>query len=248
LATFCIDSQATIKAIQLTKPKPGHYIFNMLHKSLEGVRNQHLGIRIMVRWTPGHEGIKRNEKVDEEAKRAITKGSSNQDMLPKPLRKTLLHSKSALKWDYSKKLKVHTQKAWEASPCHALLKKTDPTAVSTKYLNLITDIPRKHTSILTQLRTGHAPLAKHLHHIGKTDSPTCPACHQNEETVEHLILHCTVHHAARQVLQYNTGGTAINITKLLTTPKTLRALFHFIAATNQFHDTFREIPTIPETK
>ena len=61
-ATFCIDSQAVIKAIQLTKPKPGHYIFNMLHKSLEGVRNQHLGIRITVRWTPGHERIKGNQR------------------------------------------------------------------------------------------------------------------------------------------------------------------------------------------
>jgi len=48
-AMFCIDSQAAIKAIQLTKPKPGHYIFDMLHKSLEGVRNQHPGIRIKVR-------------------------------------------------------------------------------------------------------------------------------------------------------------------------------------------------------
>ena len=121
-------------------------------------------------------------------------------MLPKPLRKILPHSKSALKWDYSKKLKVCAQKAWEASPHHALLKKTDPTAVSTKYLKLIMDIPRKHASILMQLYTGHTPLAKHLHHIRKTDSPTCPACHQNEEMVEHLILHCTAHCAARQVL------------------------------------------------
>ena len=140
------------------------------------------------------------------------------------------------------------QKAWEASPHHALLKKTDPTVVSTKYLNLITGIPRKHTSIPTQLCTGHAPLAKHLHHIRKTNSPTCPACHQNEEMVEHLILHCTAHRAARQVLHHNTGGTAIDITKLFTTPKTLCTFFHFIAATNRFHNTFREITTIPETK
>ena len=76
-ATFCIDSQAAIKAIQLTKPKPGHYIFDMLHKSLEGVRNQHPGIRITVRLTPGHEGIEGNKRVDEEAKREITEGSSN---------------------------------------------------------------------------------------------------------------------------------------------------------------------------
>ena len=77
LATFCVNSQAVIKAIQLTKPKPGHYIFDMLHKSLEGVRNQHPGIKITVRWTLGHEGIEGNKRVDEEAKRVITEGSSN---------------------------------------------------------------------------------------------------------------------------------------------------------------------------
>jgi hypothetical protein len=115
---FCVDSQAAIRAIQLTKPKPGHYIFNMLHKSLEGVRNQHLGIKIMVRWTPGHEGIEGNERADEEAKRVITEGSSDQNMLPKPLKKTLPHSKSALKWDYSKKLKVCMHRSY-GKPPHA---------------------------------------------------------------------------------------------------------------------------------
>ena len=200
LATFCVDSQATIKAIQLTKPKPGHYIFDMLHKSLEGVRNQHPGIKIMVRWTPGYEGVEGNERADEVAKGAIMEGSSDQKTLPKPLKKMLLYSKSALKWDFSKKLKAQVQKLWEASPQHVLLKKTDPMAILLRYLKLITDMPRKHASILTQLRTGHTPLAKHLYCIGKADSPTCPACQQNKETVEHLILHCTVHCTARQVL------------------------------------------------
>ncbi|KAF8156730.1 hypothetical protein B0H34DRAFT_658337, partial [Crassisporium funariophilum] len=32
------------------------------------------------------------------------------------------------------------------------------------------------SDILFQLRTGHAPLAKHLHRIGKVDTPRCPCC------------------------------------------------------------------------
>ena len=98
-ATFYIYSQAVIKAIQLTKPKPGHYILDMLHKSLEGVRNQHPGIKIMVRWMLGHEGVEGNERADEEAKKVITEGSSNRNTLPKPLKKMLPYSKSALKWE-----------------------------------------------------------------------------------------------------------------------------------------------------
>ena len=173
-------------------------------------------------------------------------GSSNWNALPKALKKTLPHSKSAMKWAYHKKLKICTQKIWEDSPRYVLLKKTDPIAVSDKYLKLITNLLRKHASILTQLRTGHTPLAKYLYCIGKSDSPTCPACQQNDKMVEHLLLHCKAHQPARQILWNSIGGTAINIKKLLTTPKTLWALFHFIAATNHFHNTFREIPTLPK--
>ena len=60
-ATFCIDSQAIIKAIQLTKPSPGHYIINAFHGILDMLRKKHPGIWITIRWTPGHKGIEGNE-------------------------------------------------------------------------------------------------------------------------------------------------------------------------------------------
>ena len=128
------------------------------------------------------------------------------------------------------------------------MKKMDPTAMSNKYLTLIAALPRKAASILTQLRIGHAPLAKHLHHIGKADSPICPACLQHDKTIKHLMLHCPAHHAARQVLYNKMGGRDINITKLLMTLKTLQALFCFIAATDRFHSTFGDIPTLQEER
>jgi hypothetical protein len=50
------------------------------------------------------------------------------------------------------------------------------------------------------------------------------------------------------VLRNKLGGAAIDLKKLFTTQRTLQALFHFIAATNRFHDTFGDIPTLPETE
>jgi hypothetical protein len=120
------------------------------------------------------------------------------------------------------------------------MKKTDPTAMSNKYLMLITPLPKKMASILMQMRTGHTPLAKHLHCIGKADSPTCPACQQHEEMIEHLLLHCPAHQDTRQVLHSKVEGRNIIIAKLLTTLKTLRPLFYFIAATRRFRNTFGE--------
>ncbi|KAF8239170.1 hypothetical protein L208DRAFT_1238602, partial [Tricholoma matsutake] len=96
------------------------------------------------------------------------------------------------------------------------------------------------------LRMGHTPLAKHLYHIGKADSLTCPACQQKEETVQHYMLHCQAHQAARQRLQNNTGGRDINLTKLFTTTKTLWALFIFIVEMGRWHSTFGDMPMVEE--
>jgi hypothetical protein len=194
----------------------------------------------------GHKGIDGNEQADAQAKMAITEGSSNRKDLPKYLRKTLPHSKSVMKWAYNEKLKRKAQKIWQKSPRFGKMEKTDPTTPSNKYIKLITNLPRKLASILTQLRTGHAPLAKHLHHIGKCNSPICPSCQQGEESVQHYLLHCPAHQRARQTLCNNTGGRDINITKLFTTPKMLRALFKFVMETGRFHSTFGDLPTIDE--
>jgi ribonuclease HI len=230
-AIIYTDNQAAITATQLMKPNPGHHIFDALHDNIEELRKKHIGICITIQWIPGHKGVEGNELADEQAKKAITEGSSNVAKLPRALKKALPHSKSAVKCAYGEKLKRNAQKAWQKSPQYKQMKSIDPTTPSRKYIDLITDLPWKIASILSQLRTGHAPLAKYLHHIGKIDSPLCPGCQQSEETVQHLLLHCTAHQAARQALCNSTGGRDINITKLLTTPKTLPALFHYIAAT-----------------
>jgi hypothetical protein len=126
------------------------------------------------------------------------------------------------------------------------MKKMDPKTPSTKYIDLVMPLPRKLASVLSQLRMGHTPLAKHLHHIGKADSPTCPACQQDDETVQHLMLHCQANQAARQKLRNSMGGRDINLTKLFTTTKTLRALFTFITETGRWHSTFGDLPTLEE--
>jgi len=122
------------------------------------------------------------------------------------------------------------------------MKKTDPTTPSNKYINIVTMLPRKLASILSQLRTGCTPLAKYLHHISKTNSPICPACQQSEQTIQHFILHCLVHQIARQTLQNSMGGRDIDIMRLLTLPKTLCALFKYITEMGHFHNTFRDLP------
>jgi hypothetical protein len=233
--------------MQLTKPTAGHYIFDAFHKEIETLKKRH-NIRVTVQWVPGHKGVKGNKRADEQAKKAITEGSSDKQQLPRLLRKMLPHSRSTAKWAFRETLKHNTQKLWQKSPRYARMKKTDPTTPSNKYLKLIANLPWKLASILSQLRTGHTLLAKHLHHIGKVDSPICPECQQGEETLQHFMLHCTAHREARRILCNGTGGRNIDITKLLTTPNTLPALFKYVAATRQFHSTFGDLPTLDEER
>lgn len=114
--------------------------------------------------------------MDEEAKKAVTEGSSHINGLPNFLKENLPHSKAAKNQAYNEKLKKRAQKEWTASPRHTHMKRLFPTAPTKKYLTLVKDLPHKHTSILTQLCTTHAPLTKHLHSIGKADSSICPNC------------------------------------------------------------------------
>lgn len=76
-ATLCVDNQATIRATQVTKPHPGHYLTDIFHRDLKALKKKHNSIWVVVRWTPGHKGIEGNEQANEQAKKVITEGSSN---------------------------------------------------------------------------------------------------------------------------------------------------------------------------
>ncbi|KAF8237235.1 hypothetical protein L208DRAFT_1248918, partial [Tricholoma matsutake] len=82
--------------------------------------------------------------------------------------------------------------------------------------------------------TAHAPLAKHLHRIGKTNSTICPSCRQHNKTVIHYLLLCPAHQEAWNAMKRKIGGLTQDITKLLNMPKALPALFQYITMTACF--------------
>lgn len=145
-------------------------------------------------------------------------GSSELQRLPDLLKTKLPISKSATKQAYLAKIGKRAQADWIKSRRYSRMKSTDPTAPSAKYLKLIDTIQRRQASLLTQLRTGHVPLAKYLHRINRTDSPICPACRSHSESVAHFILYFPAYHNPRQALRRIMGDRSIDIAKLLTTP------------------------------
>jgi ribonuclease HI len=239
--TMGVDNQAAITATGLRRPAPSHYIWDMFHKRLEMVQGRHQDMEIEIRWTPGHKGIEGNEEADKEAKMAAEQGSSERAGLPAPLRKALPYSKSATRMAYTKKLKRKAKKAWEASTRYERIKDIDPSLPSSSFRKLVAPLSRKHASVLIQLRSGHIPLNKHLHRIGKAESPICPCCRQHEETVHHFLIRCPAHRNARTALTHAAGRDATSLHKLLSKPKLIPHLFRFIGRAGRLRSVFGDL-------
>jgi ribonuclease HI len=232
--TIYADNRALIAAITSQKPTPGHYLMDDIHNIVATLKKNRPNLRITLKWVPAHKGVIGNEKADIEAKNAITEGGSHIRDLPPILTKNLKYSRSASKQEFNAKIKEIIQQLWTQSPRYPHMKLTSPSPMSNKHIDLITKMPRKYASIITQLKTGHIPLAKYLYRIGKTDSPICPACRQESETIIHFLIHCPAYHTQRQKLRYETGGRNIDITSLLTKPKPMKALIGFIKQTRRW--------------
>ena len=109
--THYIDSQAIVKALTTPNSAAGQHLLNSLRQAANSTRCQ-----LTIRWISSHSKVKGNEAVDKMAKDAATGRSSARAELPHLLRNALLASASALKQDFSSKLKHKWATIWEASP------------------------------------------------------------------------------------------------------------------------------------
>ncbi len=133
------------------------------------MKKKHRQANITLRWIPSHMEIKGNEEADRQAKKAAEGNTdSPTHRLPKVLRRRLPDSKSAIKQNLSKHLKIEAVTILHKSPQWTKLVGIDPSRVmpSARYHETVEWLlPHKHASLLIQLRTGHAPLNKHLYTI-----------------------------------------------------------------------------------
>jgi ribonuclease HI len=236
--TIGTDSQAAMLTTRREKQMSAQYLVSAVHRQIEGVVGMQTGAEVIVRWTPGHKGIKGNERADEEAKKAARGDSSEESQIPIECRGILPRSKAAEIQKHQKALKRRAREIFAKSPRAQIAHKIDQTMPSAAFARLVAGMARKQAALLIQIRTGHVALNKHLFRIGKTDSPTCAACRGADETVHHFLFRCPAYRTQRDGLEktLRRGATAVNT--LLAKPKAMKGLFKYIHETRRFEGTY----------
>lgn len=113
------------------------------------------------------------------------------------------------------------------SPRYARLQTIEQTAPSKNFAKKFVDLPRKHGTLLFQLRTGHIALNKHLHRIARAPSATCQERNAHEETVHHFLLVCPKYARQRNALSMEIGPRQLNVKYLLSESKRIRATLKY---------------------
>jgi hypothetical protein len=122
------------------------------------------------------------------------------------------------------------------------MNRIDPKLLQHSFVKLTASFPKRLTGLYMSLRTGHAPLNKYLHRIGKAESLQCPHCHQVDETVHHYLITCPFYRRERHILAGALGRKATSISFLLTDPIATPHLVQFVNASRRMRGTFGEIP------
>ena len=242
-AAIGCDNQAALRAFQSVLRSPGHHIAReiILSANRKMKKKGRRKLKIIMRWTAGHEGIVGNELADREAKRAAQGHSSEKHLLPPLARKPLPINPTAIKRAHHDALKALWRMGWKTSDRGIRDARFNEATPSRKFLKTISqsELSREDASRISQLRIAHAPVNQYLNRIGRASSARCPACGDESESVEHLLLRCPNYAHKRWELdrQAKKIRKTLTLETILGRPEMAIPLAKYIKATRRFQQS-----------
>jgi len=250
-ANLSIDNQATILTLRKNKPQSAQYLIDEIKKitlkiQKKALQNQEQGAQqrqqtTSLTWVAGHMNSEGNEAVDKLAKEAAEFGSSEQQLLPAFLRRQLPKGLSACLQQIAQLTKENNEKWWKQSRRYSRTKTIDPDLPAPSYIKATNGLNRRQISVLTQMRTGHNSLNKHLHRIKRADSPRCPHCPNAYEDATHVLFRCWKYATQRHQLALTLKRKAYSIQHLLSNRSAIRHTLNFLNKTGRFRATYGDI-------
>ncbi|KNZ47985.1 hypothetical protein VP01_599g3 [Puccinia sorghi] len=200
-----------------------------------------LGTQVRLYWSPGHEGLKSNEKADSLARSAAhssAEGNSNEfacTLLPASLSK-LRQTCGARILQEDDEL----QFAREDLACFGFRK--DPLPV----VRALDCLERGLATIIHQLRANNAPLKNFLFKIKATLDPRCPTCGV-WETAQHFLMFCTRYRLQRQSLKkrlrrLKCGVNPDSFRSIMDNAKAMAEVGQFVLDTQRFPNIRKYLP------
>ncbi|KAF5374121.1 hypothetical protein D9615_008851 [Tricholomella constricta] len=242
-STVALDNQGVIQSTHIYRQRQSHYHFDAIHaqaRRLARKERARPAFSLTIAWISGHSGADGNEAVDKAAKAAAGGLSSRRKDLPSYLRDGLPASISALKQVHNARLRAEWKERWSRSPRFRKYDIFEDSFPFQGFHHVTRGLTRKQFSLTIQLRTGHAPLNKHLHRLQVVDDPYCPHCRQ-EETVRHLIHDCRHYNDARHDRFAAIGRDSHSTEALFGTRDGLIVLLQYVADTGRLTLIFGDV-------
>ncbi|KAH7322216.1 hypothetical protein B0J17DRAFT_545273, partial [Rhizoctonia solani] len=149
--------------------------------------------KLETRWISGYKRVEGNERAYEAAKLAANLGSDTYFSLPESPKKTVPVNPTAAKRTPMAKMDEEW-KEWLDEEGHAgrtrRMREIDDNYPSMHFRKAADTLTRLEYATITQLRIGHYPTSTYLFRFTLADSPVCPHCETQNETVLHLLMGC----------------------------------------------------------
>ncbi|XP_069156510.1 uncharacterized protein [Procambarus clarkii] len=184
---FYVDSVTALHLISSRRPRVHRHTVSQIRGELLSYSGTP-GWSIYLQWVPSHVGINGNEVADAAA--GMAHALHNSTNVPLDLSEILPQLRAAClaSWE------AMMEPALRSSSLAGLREDSSPRPWTRHHSRLL-------DTAITRLRIGHTCLAAHLHRLRLVDSPYCQWCPTQEDTLEHLLLHCPRFHSARVRLQ-----------------------------------------------